>query len=77
MSAVFSANKYGYRYRPSGSFDFFLNSVFFFASSKSFMFTFMRLSFNAIIPASMQIDYPSTSSPTPTRMSAPDKSSFA
>ena len=41
------------------------------------MFTFIRLSYNAIIPASMQIDYPTTFSPTPTRMSAPDKSSFA
>lgn len=50
-------NQTDHRYNPSGSFDFFLNSVFFFASSKSFMFTFILLSFRAIIPASMQMDY--------------------
>ena len=67
----------GHRYSPSGSFDFFLKSVFFFASSKSAMFTFIRRSFSAIIPASMQIDYRSRLPLAPTRISAPERSSFA
>ena len=67
----------GHRYSPSGSFDFFLKSVFFFASSKSAMFTFIRRSFSAIIPASIQIDYSSRLPLAPTRISAPERSSFA